>query len=243
MAAHQRKFAVITGASQGIGRAFALALGRRGGHVLLGARHTEALEAVAEEVAHAGGEALTRHLDLTDAQSIGAFTEFIGDRLPRLDLLINCAGAYARGGIEELTGERFDALYQTNVRGPLVLTQALLPALKASRGDIVFMNSSAIFGSGAGVGGYASTRHALKGLTDALRSEVNADGVRVLSVYPGRTNTPLQEAIFAAEGRDYDPARLLQPEDVVSTVLHCIDLPETAEVTELQIRPRLNHRR
>lgn len=241
MVEHHQMIAVITGASQGIGRAFALALGCRGGHVLLGARHTEGLDAVAEEVACQGGEASTCHLDLTDMASISAFTEFIDNRLPRLDLLINCAGAYDRGGIEELTTERLDALYQTNVRGPVGLTRTLLPALKASRGDIVFMNSSAIFGSGAGVGGYASTRHALKGFSDALRAEVNDDGVRVLSVYPGRTNTPLQEAIFRAEGRHYDPALLLQPEDVVSTVLHCVDLPETAEVTELQIRPRIKH--
>jgi NADP-dependent 3-hydroxy acid dehydrogenase YdfG len=97
------------------------------------------------------------------------------------------------------------------------------------------MNSSV--GSAPEVGFYSASKHALKAFADTLRAEANPAGVRVLSVYPGRTATPMQESIFAAEGRSYDPSRLLQPEDVAEMVLAALCLPRTAEVTDLHIRP------
>ena len=115
------------------------------------------------------------------------------------------------------------------------LTRQLLPSLIARQGQVVFMNSSV--GAAPEVGFYSASKHALKALTDTLRVEVNPSGVRVLSVYPGRTATSMQEAIFAAEGRDYDPSRLLQPEDVAEMVLAALCLPRTAEVTDIHIRP------
>ena len=74
---------------------------------------------------------------------------------------------------------------------------------------------------------------------DSLRDEVNEDGVRVLSVFPGRTATPRQERIHAGEGREYRPERLLQPADVASVVVCALELPRTAEVTDISLRPFL----
>jgi NADP-dependent 3-hydroxy acid dehydrogenase YdfG len=92
----------------------------------------------------------------------------------------------------------------------------------------------------AHVGAYAATKHALKALADALRQEVNADGVRVISVYPGRTATPLQEVLHAQEGKPYFPERLLQPRDVAAAVLHALGMDRTAEVTDIRVRPMLS---
>jgi NADP-dependent 3-hydroxy acid dehydrogenase YdfG len=121
------------------------------------------------------------------------------------------------------------------------LTQALLPALKASQGQIVFINSTVGLAARANVAQYAATKHALKALADALREEVNPAGVRVLSVYPGRTATDQQASIYELEGRAYAPETLLQPEDVAATVVGALTLPRTAELTDLRVRPMRKH--
>jgi NADP-dependent 3-hydroxy acid dehydrogenase YdfG len=102
---------------------------------------------------------------------------------------------------------------------------------------VVFINSTAGLVARAGVAQYAATKHALRAMADSLREEVNADGVRVLSVFLGRTATPLQAALHEREGRRYRPERLVQPADVASLVVHALTLPRTAEVTDLTIRP------
>ena len=99
------------------------------------------------------------------------------------------------------------------------------------------MNSTVGLEARAGVGQYASTQHALRAIADALRAEVNSDGVRVLTVYLGRTATARQKRIFQLEGRQYTPELLMQPEDVAHMVMAAIRLPRTAEVTEIRMRP------
>jgi NADP-dependent 3-hydroxy acid dehydrogenase YdfG len=121
-----------------------------------------------------------------------------------------------------------------------VLTQDLLPLVCRCQGQVVFMNSTAGLTSRANVSQCAGTKHALEALADSLREEVNRNGVRVLSVFPGRTASPSQEHLQAQEGRLYRPERLLQPEDVAAVVVHALCLPRTAEVTEIKIRPMLN---
>jgi short-subunit dehydrogenase len=112
-----------------------------------------------------------------------------------------------------------------------------LPLLKMQKGQIVFINSSVGLVSKANLSQYAATKHALRAFADSLREEVNEMGIRVLSVFPGRTATPMQEMIFNWEGKDYPPTRLLQPQDVAAVVIHALSLPRTAEVTDISIRP------
>ena len=104
----------------------------------------------------------------------------------------------------------------------------------------MFMNSSIVRGGGPATGQFAATAHALRAIADSLRAEVNPLGVRVLSVFPGRTATPRQAMIFAREGRDYHPDALLQPADVATTVLHSLTMPASAELTDVWIRPARN---
>ena len=142
------------------------------------------------------------------------------------------------GKVEDTPVERFDELYAANLRGPYLLTQRCLPLLKSSRGQVVFINSSTGLAAPAAVGVFAATQHALKAIADALRDEVNEAGVRVLSVFPGRTATPRMLARYATEGRVYQPELLLQPGDVASVVVSSLALPRTAEVTNVSIRPQ-----
>ncbi len=152
-------------------------------------------------------------------------------------MLIHSAGVIDLGSIETAPVEGLDWQYSVNVRAPYALTQGLLPILRLSQGQIVFINSSAGLTARLGVSQYAATKHAIKAVADSLREEVNADGLRVLSVFVGRTATPMQAAVHEMEGRSYHPERLLQPEDVALLVVNALSLPRSAEVTDITIRP------
>jgi NADP-dependent 3-hydroxy acid dehydrogenase YdfG len=228
MAGLAGQVAVVTGASSGIGAAITRALAERGVEVCAVGRRLEALDALGEAVRG-------RRLDLTDDAAIDALV----DELGRVDVLVHCAGEIAEAQHATARLEDLDMQYRVNLRAPYRLTQALLPALRASAGDVVFINSSIYGRARAGTGQFAATQYGLAAVADALRDEVNDDGVRVLSVFPGRTATPRQARLHAAEGRAYQPERLLQPEDVAAAVLGALELPRTAEVTDLRIRPFL----
>ena len=155
----------------------------------------------------------------------------------RVNALVHCAAVItmdvvARGSVEE-----FDRQFQTNVLGPFSLTQLLLPALIASQGQVIFINSNAGLIARAGVSHYAATKHALKAVADSLREECNAAGVRVCSFYLGATATPMQAAIRKHQRRSYKPDRLMQPEDVAAFVTALLALPRSAEVTDVMMRP------
>ena len=104
-----------------------------------------------------------------------------------------------------------DWQYRVNVRTPYILTQALLPMLKSRRVQIVFLSSDAGLSPRANLGQYAPTKHALKAIADSLREEVNAEGPRVMSVFPGRTASAMQAAVYQIEGIACHPELLLQP--------------------------------
>ena len=229
--------AVITGASSGIGRAIATAIASMGAAVCLVGRDAERLEAAAGKVRVIARSVLVYESDLTIDSAVDELARRLKYEFDALDVLVHCAGAFATGKIEATPVAQLDALYRANLRLPFALTQALLPLLKVRPGQIVFINSSQGLTARANTGLYASTQHALKGLADSLRQEVNADGIRVLSVYPGRTATARMESLYEIEGRTYQPELLLQAEDIAQVVMASLQLPRTAEITNVEIRP------
>lgn len=229
--------AVITGASSGIGSAIALAIAATGASVCLVGRDHARLASVAAAAQKTAHSVLAHEADLTVDLAIEALVDCIKQEFRSLDILVHCAGIYAKGKIEKTPVHQLDALFNANVRAPYALTQALLPLLKIRHGQIVFINSTQGLRAHSATGPFSATQHALKALADSLRQEVNEDGVRVLSVFPGRTATPRMQAIYQIEGWGYEPEQLLQAEDVAQTVLSALLLPRTAEVTNLEIRP------
>lgn len=223
--------AVVTGAGSGIGRAIAVALARAGLHVCLVGRDAAKLRLVAGEI-ETGATVVAA--DIATASGLAAVAQAAS---PALHVLVHSAGAYLRGRLEHLTAAEWQALNAVNLQAPILLTSACLPALRAVSGQVVVINSSAGLQPGAGVGAYAASKHALKAATDALRQEVNGEGIRVLSVFPGRTDTPMQAAVLAAEGREAGPGTLMRPEDVAHMVLSALSVPRTAEVTDIVMRP------
>ncbi len=228
--------AVVTGASSGIGRAIALALASHGTEVCLVARRRAELEEVARQACSNGGRGHVCPADLT-RDDIASVAHFVAETFGRADVLVLCGGAMVHAPLEHASLDDLDLMYRANVRGHYALIQHLLPLLRRERGQIVFINSSTGLRATAAVGQFSATQHAFRAIADSLRHEVNRDGVRVLTVYPGRTATPRIEALYATEGRAYHPELLMQPEDVAAMVVHTLMLPRTAEVTEISMRP------
>jgi len=229
--------AVVTGASSGIGKAIALSLAGQGAEVCLVARRHELLEKIAKQVQALGSRGHAYPADLTKDDDIRALGDRIQKEFGHLNILVLCGGAISHGTLDKASLADLDLLYRSNVRGHYAMLQAMLPLLRKGPGQIVFINSSAGLRSPATAGQFAATQHAFRSIADSLRDEVNADGIRVLSIYPGRTATPRMEKVFGKEGRTYKPELLLQAEDIAEMVTHSLRLPRTAEVTDISIRP------
>ncbi len=230
------RVALVTGAGGGIGGAVARALAAHEAIVWLVGRKQPALHETAESFGDRG-RAVVHAADLTRDEDVGELLRRLTQEAARVDVLVHAAGILELGEVERAGVDALDAQYRTNLRAPYALTRAVLPLVRGCRGQIVFVNSTSGVRAVGTQSQYAATKHALRAFADSLRDEVNADGIRVLSVFPGRTATPMQAAVHAAAGQPYRPERLVQASDVATMVMAALTLPATAEVTEIRIRP------
>ncbi len=235
------RVAVITGAGAGIGMAISKALAAEGASVCLIGRNGASLETAAGEIGCRTSTVKTYRTDLTVDADIYSLKAALSGDFGYIDVLVHSAGIYSMGKIEDSPVEQFDIQYRTNVRAPYLLTQALLPMIRSRKGQIVFINSSAGLNAKANVSQYSATKHGLKAVADSLREEVNGEGIRVLSIYPGRTATQMQALVRKMEGKKYFPDFFLQPGDIAEVVITALSLPRSAEVTDIQIRPLVKH--
>lgn len=231
------QLALVTGATGGIGSAIAEALAAEGADLILVGRSAETFDALAERLAEDGGQARGIRADLTVEEDVAELVASIYAKEGRLDMLIHAAGTISMGAVEKAKVDDFDAQYRCNARAPYQLTRSLLPLLRKSQGQIVFLNSTAGLNAKGQVAAYSASKHALKAIAESLRQEVNGDGIRVLSVYLGRTATPMQERVFSYEERAYNGDLLLQTSDVARVLIPLLSLGATAEVTDICMRP------
>jgi NADP-dependent 3-hydroxy acid dehydrogenase YdfG len=217
--------ALVTGASRGIGAAIATALAPTHA-LLLAGRPSSALQATAERLG-----ATTLPLDLTDTDAIPAATAAIGE----LDVLVHNAGVFFPGAVAESTVDEWRTTFEVNVVGAVAITLALLPALRRTGGQVVFINSGTGRTASATMASYSASKFAQRAFADALRE--SEPTLRVTTVYPGRVDTDMQQALVAFEGDDYEPDRFLRPDTVAEVVAQVVATPPDGHVHEVVIKP------
>ncbi|ONK13369.1 SDR family NAD(P)-dependent oxidoreductase [Streptomyces sp. MP131-18] len=234
--------AVITGAGSGIGAATARRLAAAGNRVVLAARRTDRIEALAAELRAAGHAAEARPLDVTDRAAVDAFAA----GLDRCDVLVNNAGG-AFGMDSVAAGDPADwrAMYEVNVLGVLHMTQALLPALESSgAGTVLVVSSTAALGAYEGGGGYVAAKHGAHALAETLRLEIVGRPVRVIEIAPGMVRTD-EFSLVRYRGDEAKAAKVyegvaepLTAEDVADTIAWAVTRPPHVNVDLLVLRPR-----
>lgn len=227
--------ALVTGASRGLGRAIALALGEAGWNVGICSRSADGVARTLADLRAAGIRADGLAADVSSEADVAALAAHVERTLGPVDTLVNNAGVLHAKPFEELTLAEWDESFGTNVRSMYLVTRAVLPAMRRRRqGTIVNIASLSARGGFVGGSAYTATKHAVLGFSRSLMLELRDEGVRVITICPGSIDT---EMIQRQEMFERDPARILRAEDVAQTVLHAIRLPPRALVSELDIRP------
>ena len=230
----------ITGASSGIGAATARVLALSGAHVVLGARRTDRLEALAAEIDKSGGQALARPLDVTDRSDMDAFVASAVDRFGRLDVMINNAGLMPLSNLAMLKVDEWDRMIDVNIKGVLYGIAAALPVMQRQKdGHVVNIASTAGHRIIPGGAVYSGTKFAVRAISEGLRQEIGPD-IRVTIVSPGVTTSELAETISDPETKkrieDFRKTAI-PPEAIANAIAYAISQPRDVDVNELLIRP------
>lgn len=222
---------VITGAGSGIGAVVATMLAQRDDDLLLVARNTERGEELRSRYPAAA-------VIVVDLAGPGLDEQIAATVSPdQIDSLIHAAGIVQLNPVASVSAQEFQETLQVNLVAPTVLTRWALPGLRAARGTVVFVNSGAGLTAHPSWGSYAASKAGLRSIADALRGEESRSGVRVTTVFPGRTATPMQQEVRRQEGGDYDVDAYLDPATVAATIVQAIDLPRDATMPEIVLRP------
>ena len=220
---------LVSGAGSGIGQAVADVLHARGDELLMLARNEQRAVDLGDR--YAGAD--VRVADLAESERLATVVEDID----RLDAVVHAAGIIELGPVGEQPVAHLTNQLGVNLVAPTELTRALLPALRATRGTVVFLNSGAGLTAGAHWSAYAASKFGLRAIADSLRAEESEYGVRVTSVYLGRTATPMQAKVHEQEGKPYDPDGWASPESAAASIVHVLDLPADVTIPDISVRP------
>jgi len=227
------KVAIVTGASRGIGRAIALALGREGAALVLAARSRERLAEAAELVRKAGGRAEPVVTELTDEGSIRHLVKVTKDKFGRLDILVNNAGTTHSARLEDTRTEDLDRCWAVNARAPFLLCREALPLLRKAEVGYIVNISSVVGVKGYPLqSAYTASKHALRGMSIALAEELRGTNVRVHVICPGAVDTGMVQNVRP----DIRQEDLIQPDEIAELVLYLVTHRGNAVLDELHLR-------
>ena len=212
---------VITGATGGIGAALARSL--EGHELILFGRDAAKLEALRATLP----DAHAVNLELRRPEEFAAALE----GFPRIDNLIHNAGAVQLGTVAEVSLEVWRELLEVNLLAAVELTRVLLPRLRETKGQVLFVNSGAGLSANAGWSAYAASKFALRAFAESLALE--QPDLRVQSVYPGRTATAMQERVREQENAPYEPEGYIQPETLATTIRTMLELPRDSVLAQV----------
>ncbi len=233
--------AVVTGASSGIGRETAALLAQRGASVVLAARRSERIDALAGAIREAGGSALAVPTDVTVLADVEALVQHAVDAFGRLDIFVNNAGIARLGRLDELDVADWSAMVDVNVRGLLHGLAAALPVFRRQRrGHVVTTVSTSGLTISPTMGVYAATKNAARTLMEALRAESTDGAIRTTEISPGFVRTELADEM-APEARERIQAGMqafgLDPVAVARAICFAIEQPDDVEIGSMAIRP------
>ncbi|MBK3778338.1 SDR family NAD(P)-dependent oxidoreductase [Azospirillum brasilense] len=243
MTAITDKTILITGASSGIGEGTARVLGAAGAKLLLGARRTDRLEALAADIRSGGGTAEVRALDVTSRADMAAFAAFAQERFGRIDVLVNNAGVMPLSPIASLKVEEWDRMIDVNIRGVLYGIAAVLPVMNGQGfGQIINIASIGALAVSPTAAVYCATKYAVRAISDGLRQE--NERLRVTCVCPGVVESELAHTITDPEAeelmRSYR-AVSIKPDAIGRAILHAIEQPDDVDTNEIVVRPTASH--
>jgi NADP-dependent 3-hydroxy acid dehydrogenase YdfG len=234
------KVVVITGASSGIGEATARLLAENGAIVVLGARRTDRLEALASEIRSQGGRVEYQPLDVTKREQMEEFIGFAQSTFGRVDVILNNAGVMPLSPLESLKVDEWDRMIDVNIRGVLHGIAAGLPIMKKQGfGQFINIASIGAYTVSPTAAVYCATKFAVRAISEGLRQEVGGD-IRVTLVSPGVTESELVETISDEKGREEMKAfrRISIPASAISrAILYAIEQPADVDVSEIIVRP------
>lgn len=227
--------ALITGASRGIGAATARAFAAAGYDLLLLARSSETLEALAAELRHAGRQVETCSVDLAQPEQIAPALQDLLNRGLRPTVLINNAGAAYTGSLAEMPLERWQWLLQLNLTSVFQVCQAVLPALREQGGHIINVSSHAARNAFPDWGAYCTSKAALASFSRCLAEEERQHGIRVSTLTLGAVNTPLWDSETVHSS--FDRRAMLSPERVAEALLSLAQQPSSQIVEDATLMP------
>ncbi len=242
MAKLDGKVAVVTGASSGIGEATAEALAAEGATVVVAARREDRLEDLVGRIEGNGGQVLSISCDVTNEEQAHALIERAESEFGQVDILVNNAGVMLLSRIDKSLSDQWRQMFDVNVLGLLYATDAAIKVMKRqSAGHIV--NISSVAGRKVRVTGgvYSGTKWAVNAISEALRMELQEDGIRITIVEPGAVKTELTEHITDEDALDAMSGLLsldiLKAEDIANSIVYAVTQPENVSVNEVLIRP------
>jgi NADP-dependent 3-hydroxy acid dehydrogenase YdfG len=244
----ERRPAVITGASSGIGAATAEAIAAAGHPVALGARRVDRLDDLASRIRERGGEALAHPLDLADADSVAAFAKAAQEALGDIEIVVSNAGAVAPGSLTEIASDRVTRELDVNVVGAHRLVREFVPGmLQRRRGDIVFVSSDTAVRARPFMAAYSASKWGLEGLAASLQMELEGTGVRASVVRPGPTWSEMGSDWDAEEGAfvlnewvKWGHARhghFLKPQAVAEAIAVVVGAPRGTHLSLVEVNP------
>ena len=234
------KIVAITGASSGIGEAAGRLLAAAGAKVLLGARRTDRLEAIAADIRKAGGEADFVAIDVSKREDLESFIRKAQDRFGRLDVLIGNAGLMPLSPLDDLKVDEWDRMIDVNIKGVLYGIAAALPVFRKQGGGH-FINVSSVAGHRVSPTSavYSATKFAVRAISEGLRQEAG-DKIRVTIISPGAVESELAETISNPEvkKRIVDYRKMAIPAEAIAAAMaYAIGQPDNVDVSEVLIRP------
>ncbi|CAO3889834.1 SDR family oxidoreductase [Achromobacter sp. 77] len=239
MQERQSKVVLITGASSGIGEAAARLLAAQGHRVYVGARRTDRLETLVQEIRAKGGTAAFRALDVTSAEDMQAFVRGAEAAFGPVDVIVNNAGVMPLSPLSSLKVDEWDRMIDVNIRGVLHGIAAVLPGMeRQGHGQVINVSSIGGLSVSPTAAVYCATKFAVRAISDGLRQETSK--IRVTVVCPGVVESELADTITD------DTARVamqsfrrvaLHPDAIARAIAYAIEQPDDVDVSEVVVRP------